>query len=434
MTITESCQGGRVRRLSTGGLFVVIAAAGLTCGGCAPAADGTAQSTGEPEVVSSAEIPSAAPARPDASEQPSILSGVDVAVETAERLDAAIEDARLAGFVPGAMVGIWSPNGQYLKAFGLADKETQLEMDPSMFMRIGSITKTFTATAVLQLADEGKIALDDPIGMHLSGVPNGDSITIRQLTGMRSGLPNYADSSAWQEKFLDDPRAGWTPEQLLAYAFSEPTLFEPDAMFHYSNTNYILLGQLVEDVSGTPLPKFFGDRIFSPLGMTSTVFPTDAVFPMPHAQGYTNVGGGVSAVEATDWNPSWGWAAGAMISTVRDLGLWAREAVTGTLISPEMQKERLGFMPAEEWGPDFRYGLGLIDHNGWIGHDGSMPGYQGVAVHNTAANTSMVILINTDDAVSQGMELYMPYHLIAKAITDVITPNHVFLPSPLSGG
>ncbi|HEY5117174.1 MAG TPA: serine hydrolase domain-containing protein, partial [Nakamurella sp.] len=232
----------------------------------------------------------------------------------------------------------------------------------------------------------------------------------------------------WQ-KFSADPRAGWRPEDLLSYAYSEPVLSDPGASFHYSNTNAILLGLLIEKVTGTPLPDFIKDRILTPLTLTSTNFPRDATFATPHAQGYTSQAGAVTEI-ATDWNPSWAWAAGAMISNVPDLGRWAKEVATGALLSPRTQAERVAFQVSDGG----RYGLGLWELDGWVGHSGFLPGYQSLTVYNAAADTTMVVLVNTDIIAAQGTKAYYPPDLIAKEIAEIMTPDHPYDPPPPPAG
>ncbi len=270
-------------------------------------------------------------------------------------LDKAIQDAMVAGSVPGAIVAISAPEGRFVRAYGLADTADKIAMDPAMSTRIASVTKTFTVTAVLQLVDEGKLALDDPIGDHLPGVPNGDRITIRHLAGMRSGLPDYAADSDFSIAYKLDPSVGWQPDQLLTYAFDKPVQFEPGERFSYSSTNTILLGQLIEKISGTSLSDYLDRRILAPVGLSGTALPDDATLPEPHMRGYTTTGG--NFVETTAWNPIWGWAAGGIVSTVDDLGRWIQAIANGSLLSVETQQARMDFQPTDD--PTFGYGLGL---------------------------------------------------------------------------
>ena len=138
-----------------------------------------------------------------------------------DTLDTAITGAMDTAEIPGAIVGVWSPEREYVRAFGIADTTTGTPMKTDFFHRIGSVTKTFTATAVLQLAGDGRFGLDYPIGRYVDGVPGGESITVRQLAGMRSGLADYTRSDGFQAAVAANPRADFTPRQLLDWAFAE---------------------------------------------------------------------------------------------------------------------------------------------------------------------------------------------------------------------
>src|SRR3954452_862970 len=299
----------------------------------------------------------------------------------AQRLDAAVNQAMTTAKVPGAIVGIWGPDGTYVRAFGVADKSTGAPMKADFYSRIGSVTKTFTVTGILQLADQGKLGLDDPIAKYIDGVPEGDKITLRQLARMQSGLFNYSASTAFQNALIADPQRPFTPQQLLGYAFAEPNVFPPGEGFLYCNTNTVLLGLVVEKLSGQPLHEYIRDHILTPLGMSHTNFPTDNAFPEPHAQGYTDTTADGSETTATNWDPTWGWAAGAMISTLDDMHTWVPALATGKLLTPEMQKQRLQTVGAPGMPAQDGYGLGIFNLGGWIGHNGSLPGYQTVAVY-----------------------------------------------------
>jgi len=360
------------------------------------------------------------------SSPPSAESTNDVDAGTAQRLDAAINQAMSAASIPGAIIGVWGPDGRYIRTFGVADKTTGAPMNADMYSRIGSETKTFTVTAVLQLADQGKLGLDDPIGKYIAGVPGGNQITLRELARMQSGLYNYSASTAFQQAMFADPRRNFTPQALLGYAFAEPPVFGPGQGFQYSNTNTVLLGLVVEKVGGQPLPDYIRDHILRPLGLSHTSFPTTNAFGEPHPQGYTNQTADGAVATATDWDPSWGWAAGAMISTLDDLHTWALAVATGKLLSPAMQAQRLQTVNGQDLPQQDGYGLGIFNLAGWIGHNGSLPGYQSVVVYLPEQKRTMVILINTDISY-QGNE---PSTTLATAITSVVSPDHVYTLSP----
>jgi D-alanyl-D-alanine carboxypeptidase len=371
--------------------------------------------------------PAAAPADPS-SPSPSASSDVrPLTPDVVRQVDQAVRRVMHQADVPGVIVGLWTPDqGRYVKSFGVADRSTGRRMSADLYMRIGSETKTFTVTALLRLVDRHEVSLDDPVGKYVDGVPGGDRITLRELAGMRSGLFNYSQDEDFVKALTADPRRSFTPRQLLAYAFTHPALFPPGRQFDYSNTNLILLGLVIEKVSGRSLADYVRAAVLEPADLDHTFFPTGAEFPRPHAQGYTNQTASGQVQDAADWNPSWGWAAGAMISDLDDLRAWARTVATGvlpdgrTLISPATQKQRLTAPPSAI--PGAGYGLGIFDVHGWLGHNGSLPGYESLTVYLPSARTTLVVLLNTD-IDHQGSE---PSTLFGKAITEIVTPGHVF--------
>ncbi|MFE2879564.1 serine hydrolase domain-containing protein [Streptomyces roseus] len=339
----------------------------------------------------------------------------------AARLDAAIRKVMHETGVPGVTVGLWAPGkGSYVKTFGVADKATRAPMATDLHVRIGSETKTFTVTALLQLVDQKKTGLDDPIGKYVTGVPNGDRITLRQLAGMRSGLFNYSLDEDFIRRLQADPERGMTPRQLLDFSFRHPVQFPPGARFDYSNTNLILLGLVVEKVTGRPLHEVIAQDVLAPAGLRHTVFPTSAAMPDPYAHGYTDQTASGRIEDSTHWNPSWAWAAGAMISDLQDLRSWARTLATGRLLTPATQAERLKTTPMDI--PGAGYGLGIFNVQGWIGHNGSIPGYEVLPVYLPQARATMVILLNTDDQY----ENQEPSTLFGQAVTSIVTPDHVY--------
>ncbi|MCX5146321.1 MULTISPECIES: serine hydrolase domain-containing protein [unclassified Streptomyces] len=347
----------------------------------------------------------------------------------ARQLDDAVRKVMSEARIPGVMVSLSAPGkGDYVRAFGVADKATGRAISTDMNMRIGSVTKTFTVTALLQLVDQGKVGLDDPIGKYVSGVPNGDRITLRELAGMRSGLFNYSEDEGFFKALTSNPRRPFTPQELLAYSFKHPVLFEPNAKFYYCNTNLILLGLVVEKQSGQKLDAYINQKVVRPAGLRHTLFPVGAEFPTPHSQGYTDQTATGKVEDAADWNPSWGWAAGAMISDLADLKTWARVLATGTLLKPATQAERLNVVEAL---PGTGYGLGIFNVQGWIGHNGSLPGYQALVVYLPQAKATLALTLNTDISY-EGSE---PSTLFGEAITKIVTPDHVFsLPAqPVTG-
>jgi D-alanyl-D-alanine carboxypeptidase len=351
------------------------------------------------------------------------LAGSSKAAEPAAweaKLTEAIPEAMKQASVPGAIVGIWQDGAEpYVRAFGVRDIATGEPMETDLYTRIGSVTKTFVTTAVLQLVDRGKVGLDDPISKYVDGVPNGDNITIRQLAAMRSGLFSYSDVT--NPMLPSQPERKWTPRELLEISFNHPPLFPPDAKFDYSNTNTVLLGLVVEKVSGQSLSAFIDEHIARPEGLGHTRFPDGATLPSPHTHGYLRTEDG-KVVDTENWNPSWGWAAGEMISTVHDLQVWARDLATGKLLSPATQSERERFQLAPSEGDGSLYGLGLEYQNGWLGHNGNISGYQTYAYCLPAQRTTLVVVLNSS------IELVGVWNMI-RDIVGIVTPDHPW-PAP----
>ncbi|MFJ4682476.1 serine hydrolase domain-containing protein [Streptomyces sp. NPDC088789] len=349
------------------------------------------------------------------------LRGEGLGSDVAARLDRAVEDVRAQAGIPGVVVGLWMPGrGNYVRATGVADKASGQAMADDMYVRIGSETKTFTVTALLRLVEEGRVGLDDPVSDHVDGVPDGGRITLRQLAEMRSGLFPYSSDPGFDHDFLSDPDRTFTPEELLAYGYRHPNTFPPGERFQYSNSNLILLGLVIEKVTGQGIAEVIEERVVRPAGLRHTVFPDDARIPDPHPQGYTDQTLNNQVADATGWDPTWAWSAGAMISNLGDLRSWAKTVATGTLLNPATQAERLRTLPTGV--PGTTYGLGIFDSNGWIGHNGSIPGYETVTVYLPSRQATLVVLLNTD-ITYQGQE---PSSLVARAVTQIVTPDHVY--------
>ncbi|MGW7456927.1 serine hydrolase domain-containing protein [Streptomyces sp. NPDC054797] len=366
----------------------------------------------------------ATPPTPSATASPSPDGDTDFPQLTpavAAKLDAAVRRVMREAQVPGVSVGLWAPGkGSYVKSFGVADEATGAPMTSDLHVRIGSETKTFTVTALLRLVDQGRLSLDDHIGTYVTGVPNGDRITLRQLAGMRSGLFNYSEDDGFNKALDDDPVRPYTPQELLDYSFKHPVQFQPGAEFEYSNTNLVLLGLVVEKVTGRPIHEVIQRDVLDPAGLRRTVFPTNGAIPAPYAHGYSDETPSGKIEDATHWNPSWAWSAGAMISDLQDLRSWARTLATGTLLTPATQAERLKTTPMNI--PGAGYGLGIFNVQGWIGHNGSLPGYETLTVYLPQEQATMVVVLNTD-VLHDGQE---PSTLFGEAITGIVTPDHVY--------
>ncbi len=336
------------------------------------------------------------------------------------KLQKQIPELMKANAIPGVMVLIKSPSrGNWSRTFGTARIGRKQPMSLTDRFRIGSNTKTMTSTVILQLVQAGKLKLKDPISKFVPGVPNGRHIRIAELSEMRSGLYSYTFDRGFNRTLDQRPRKTWMPRELLKIAFSHKTLFAPGKRFDYCNTNIVLLGLVIQKLTGMSAAQAFQKRIFGPLGMTHTVLPkrTQWAIPGPHPQGYqfgTNVAtinsyrvppaqlpaaldGRLKPINDTNANPSWGWTAGGAISTVGDLARYVKALVGGGLLSQRMQRLRLHSIrpsvPGQKGGAG--YGLGIVRFApGIFGHDGQIPGYSSFMVYNLRTHDTIIIMTN----------------------------------------
>jgi D-alanyl-D-alanine carboxypeptidase len=256
-------------------------------------------------------------------------------------------------------------------------------------------------------------------------VPNARHITVRELLNMSSGLYSYTEDQQWLQQAVS-PQTGlalrqWTPQQLVQVAVAHKPYFPPGRGYHYSDTNFILLGLIVEQVTGQPVEDVLRTRILRPLGLQHTVFPTTNGMPAPYAVGYYPIGP-QRLVNETLLNPSVAWTAGAMISTLEDLHIWARALATGALLRPAQQRQRLTWNPysaAASHGFG-RYGLGVSDLVGFIGHDGGILGFNTVMRYLPATHATVVVIANSCSV--PGSESVLPADDLFQQIVKIAFP------------
>jgi len=322
--------------------------------------------------------------------------------EQIQSMQALIEDAMEHQAMPGAIVGVWIPSvGEWAEAFGEADIETGRARTVGDKMRIASNTKTFVATLVLQLVDEGMLSLDDPLEKFIQGVPYGNEITVRNLLNMTSGIFSFSEDETFLAEFTADPLMELTPEEEVEIALGHPPNFAPGEEWEYSDTNYEILGIIVEQVTGNTIENEMRDRIIVPLGLTGTSFPTTPDMPEGHAKGYV-LGEDGMLEDYTRVSPSVPWAGGAMISTLEDLRVWVKALATGELLSDEMHREQLSWVDIPELqNVDGKYGLGIFDLAGFQGHNGAIFGYNSTMLYLPEADATIVVLTNKSTNFSQ---------------------------------
>lgn len=319
------------------------------------------------------------------------------------QLEAAVT-ARMSDYsIPGAIVGVWVPGqGEWVVGRGKADVETGQAPVVTDKVRIGSVTKTFIATTVLLLAEEGKLNLDDKLLQYEPQLPNADNITIRQLLNMTSGLFNYTNDTGLWEKETANPQNAWTAQELVDIAISHPPSFPPGQQYEYCNTNYILLGMIIEKITGNKIGDEIKKRIIDKLGLTNTSFADTGEMTGQYAHGYMPANaddpGSKDLKDITNGNPSWGWAAGAMISNLDDMKIWVKALAEGTLLTPEMHQQQVSFVSPNT--P--QYGLGVMNGGIVIGHSGEILGYNSSVYFAPKNEVTIIVFINRYPSKDEG--------------------------------
>ncbi|WAL67898.1 serine hydrolase [Amycolatopsis cynarae] len=286
---------------------------------------------------------------------------------------------------PGALAGVLEDGRSTALSAGVADVATGRRTDPDMHFRIGSITKMFVATVVLQLVGERRLQLSDTVEQWLPKVVNGNGnqgsrITVEMLLNHTSGLYNYTDEK-FMKQVLDHPHRTYKPIELVGYALAHPPYFPPGTSYAYSNTNYILLGMIIERVTRRAYAAEIRDRILQPLGLRDTFVPeVSDVLPPPFMHGYSMTPQGKTDV--TEFNPSWAGSAAGMISTVGDLDRFEAALLGGTLLQSGLLNTMLTPTPLLDIKTGvgrYRYGLGIAITTlscgvEVYGHIGEVPG------------------------------------------------------------
>lgn len=345
------------------------------------------------------------------------------------------------GDIPGASVAIISPKGSWVGVSGVSNLQTGTEVVLEDRFQIGSITKTFVATTVLQLVEEGKLSLEDNLAQWLppevvSAIPNSESITVRQLLNHTSGVSDYLDplfglAQTNPAVFLND----WQPEELVSFIYGQEPLFEPGASWGYSSTNYILLGMIVESVTNSSMKSEIRSRILEPLNLENTFFAAEEEIPGGFVNGYWDFDNDGSLNDITIANMSWAWAAGAMVSNSQDLVRFIEALlINDELLELESKEQMLTFVKpilSENYAA-YGLGIGSLESPGrlWYGHRGLTLGYRSNLFYSPIEDIVSVELINlaTDRNISN------PIFSVWRAAQDPATsvPEPAMIPSLLS--
>ncbi|MDG4791530.1 serine hydrolase [Micromonospora sp. WMMD1102] len=416
MTTTERLPSRKSRPIRMAAILVTAAAA-LTATGVGTAAAVLADE--RPEVTS--------PARPG-------NPGRNAVMEDVAR-------SMMAAGPPGFASRIGKDHRVSRTAAGLADIATERPMAPRDQFEAGSNTKTFTAVLALQLVDRGQLKLDAPVARYLPGiVPNGRNITVRMLLNHTSGLYSYTADEEFMAGVVSDPQRVWTDRELLAVAFEHEPNFPPGKDWSYSNTNYTLLGMILEKLTGKSLPVLVQQRIAEPLGLRHTYYANPrAVHTGPgyaHGYGVRLAGPEPVYVDTASWPiGGWGGAAGAVISNTDDLSRFFSAVLQGKLFSKaQLEQMKTTVELPEGFGMKGGYGLGLIRLDSacgtvW-GHGGDTLGHHSIALATADGRRTVVSVANAEPIDAEPNARWDHYYKVAMAATDASVCETLDKPVP----
>lgn len=336
------------------------------------------------------------------------------------RLQAKLDSLHAAGHFPGATVGVTLPGGRTIGvSTGLADS-SGIAMRPRDRLLAGSVGKTFVAAVAMQLAQEGKLGLDQPISTWLgtepwfNRLPNARTVTVRMLMNHTSGLVRYEFNDAFLRDLNANPMKRWTPAERLAYLLDARPPFEAGKGWDYSDTNYIVLGAIIERITGSTLEREIRRRLLDPHRLTDVIASDTVVLPGV-VQGYAGpenpFGNAPRMIREGRFivNPQFEWAGGGYATSAPDLARWAALLWGGRAFDRALLAQVVDAVPAQALGPGARYGLGVIVREGALGpsygHSGYFPGYLTDVRYYPRQDFSVALQVNSSarGALTRGL-------------------------------
>ncbi|MFD8249382.1 serine hydrolase [Nocardia sp. NPDC059691] len=363
-------------------------------------------------------------------------SGTVAAGPDRPQLQKALDEIVASGFA-GITLRVHDERGEWVGSAGVSRLGDTAKPPTDGHVRIGSNTKTFTATLVLQLVAEGKIGLDDPAAHYLPEFELDSRITVRMLLQHTSGVFNFTGeyyedgtvvpgipATTAGKEWVDKRFETYQPEELVRLALSKPARFEPGTGWSYSNTNYVLARLLIEKVTGRPVAQEMQRLIFGPLGLSGTVAPTTQTeLPEPHAHAYYRYedAGQEKTVDVTSHNPSWISSGGDMISTTQDLRTFISALTSGKLLPAELLAEMCA--PHPTGIPNMGYGLGVFVQDTGLGgtvvtHNGGAAGHAALMYSTPDGKKTLTATLNyADDAA---LSLAVPFQQATQRLVDEV--------------
>ncbi len=351
---------------------------------------------------------------PSPTPEPTPAPEPTVPPKVAAKLDRALARAKSSLLLPGVEATVLFPDGSsWTGSLGLADVATRRPVRDATPFAIASVTKTFTSALILRYVDDGQLDLDDPIARWLPDWPNARKITVRMLLNHTSGIPDFFKNPKFDAALNKSKKKAWTVDDVLTGYVRPGVVFAPGKGWSYSNTNYVLLGLIAEQVGGAPWRDLVHRELIEPLGLDSTFVQAVDEPPASPARAYRVLAGDsgwymVARTDGTDVVPftsvvTAAGAAGAMASTTADLARWARSLYGGSLLSKETRKEMLTFVRAYSYGLGTSYGLGVsrakFDGHTAYGHTGALAGTRAAIRYFPKEKVAIAVLFNRETYV-----------------------------------
>ncbi|MBT2450235.1 beta-lactamase family protein [Streptomyces sp. ISL-43] len=324
-------------------------------------------------------------------------------------------------------------DGREVVTGALGESMSGVPVTADMHFRSGSVAIAYMATVLLQLVEEGKAGLDDPVARWLPDLRDNDKITLRMLGSTTSGLHDYVSDPKFIADFYAAPFRHWTPGDLLSYPLAHPLWYEPGTNWSYSHINFVLLGAALEKISGTPLDKLLQQRVMGPLGLQDTANGFTPQIPAPVLHSYDAERGKYE--ESTYWDPSWSTAPGAVQTThICDLARSAQAIGSGELLSPASFKTQLdpgtvGLGHSTKDCPatvcsaqveDRHFGFGLIVSKGWVLQNPSLTGFAAIQAYLPAERLAIAVTATVEPGAPEGNAAQN----IAERLAVALTPDH----------
>lgn len=286
--------------------------------------------------------------------------------------------------------------------------------------RISDVTETFTSTLLLMLVDQGKLSLDDPVSKWLPSLPHANQVTLGMLASSTSGYADYVTNPTFVKALRQNPFRLWRVPEIIRLGVSRPSLFAPGKSWAFSDTNFMILGDILTRVGGEPLGDQIRKRILDRLGLDNTAMQYTADVPAPVLHGYDPERGDYQ--DATNWSPSWAQYTAAMTSNLADMGRWAQALGRGAMLSAASHRKQVG--PGNVGlGPltnRFYYGLGVGVASNWIFSNPHLPGYSGFLGYFPPRKLSVAIwgtpAIGNPDQINDSQAIFAQ-------VAQILTPN-----------